>query len=56
MKKYLWTLHVLLGVLGLFGSILRGEDFTEFSLYAVIFSISALLCLAYIYVSESKST
>ncbi len=55
MKKYLWTAHILLGVTGLFLSVLRGDDFTELSLYSVIFSISALLSLVYIHVSETKN-
>jgi hypothetical protein len=56
MKKYLWSIHVVLGLIGLFLSVLRGDDFTELSLYSVIFSISALLSLVYIHVSESKNT
>jgi hypothetical protein len=56
MKKYLWSVHIILGVIGLFLSVLRGEDFTELSLYSVIFSIAALSSLVYIHVSETKNT
>lgn len=52
MKKYLWVLHLIFGVVGLFGSILRG-DFAELSLYLVLISISALMGLVYIHVSEN---
>jgi len=56
MKKYLWSVHIVFGVIGLFLSVLRGDDFTELSLYSVLLSISALLSLVYVHVSESKNT
>jgi hypothetical protein len=56
MKKYLWVVHILLGAIGFFLSVLRGDDFNELSIYSVIFSITALLSLVYINVSESKIT
>ena len=56
MKKYLWMIHLVFGVFGLYVAMLGDDDsVADFSFYLILFSVVALLCLVYLSVSESKS-
>ena len=57
MKIYLWMMHLVFGVFGLFESMNGYDDsLADFTLYLILFSVVALLCLVYVYVSEIKAT
>ena len=45
MRKYLWFLHIVTGLLALFTSILRTDDFFRLCVLLSILSVSSLLGL-----------
>ncbi len=55
MKKYLWTVHGVAGLLALFSSILVTDEFFRLCVLLSVFSISALLGLIAIYIKESSN-
>ena len=55
MKKYLWTVHVVAGLLALFSSILKTDELFRLYVLLSVFSVSALLGLVAIYIKESSN-
>jgi predicted membrane channel-forming protein YqfA (hemolysin III family) len=55
MKTYLWIMHLAFGGIGLFASLTIGDEFEKIAFSFILFSVVALLCLVYLYASESKS-
>jgi hypothetical protein len=55
MKTYLWIMHLAFGFIGLLASLTIGDEFEKIGFSLILFSVVALLCLVYLYVSESKS-
>lgn len=54
MKTYLWIMHLAFGLLGLLLSL--DPEGASLGLILILFSVVALLCLVYLYISEKKST